>query len=129
MNEPRRRFQFSLRRMLLWTAVVAVCCNILKILNLELGVWFLLIVWMIVVGVLLVIGCPKWAACWSIIIGIPTGWFTVLHFPRSELSLPLIIGSLIGVLFGVGIFVIVRFVLLAVNWADNFIDEKTTRHD
>ena len=71
MNDPRperRRFQFGLRKLLLWTGVVAVWFGVLTTLPLGLPLSTVLTLWVVVVGVVRVAIRPLAAALTSAVI-------------------------------------------------------------
>lgn len=129
--KPERRFQFSLRKLLLWMAVVALCLGISSACGQNPILWLLLTCWCAAIGGL------RWnfgripAACASII---GAGILMSVVYAVTETLLPIdyagatFAGLVIGMPIGIVLFAMLELVSLLVNWLDRvFIRKEETR--
>ena len=128
MAETRRRFQFGLRKLLLWTVVLALYLGVARMLGMPPIALAVLTLWIAVVAGLRAAFGPVVAAIVSPAIGaVLGGWFEytgpALDPPGPS---PLGPGIALGGLFGCVLFAAVELSCRAVNWADNVM---RTRHD
>jgi hypothetical protein len=115
-----KRFQFSTRKLLLGTAVVAVWLGILRVL--EVGPTLVALVTALFVGVgILRMALGRKVACLVSLLGVavPAGGFAFVPFHAHIGSITLLVYSLyIGVVFGCSLFLIVELGFCFVDWAD-----------
>jgi len=120
MGEPRRRrFQFRLRRLLLWTAVVALGCGILSSLEPDALDWVVLPAWFVTVFIVRWGFGGKWAATISIVLGmlLCLGWSIYGSIPTSTVGLAIGCGF-VGGSIGLVPFLLVEATCRIVNWID-----------
>jgi len=126
-HSERRRFQFGLRKLLLWTAVVALLLGVAATFGEE--AW-ISAGWIIVVGIVRVAFGPKVGGVLSVAAGmILVAAFLCLVFVASEpgprIGEAVAVGVIFGGLFGLAMFSITEYLYLAVNWADNLMQTRT----
>jgi hypothetical protein len=119
-SQQRRRFQFSLRGMMLWITTVAVSLSVLKTLRLEFSVGGVVVtLWIAVVGAVRATLGPAEAAILSLLGGATVAACIPAMVPASELLMPVVLTS------GFIPFLVVEATWRIVNWADNLIRTKT----
>ena len=124
MNETakleRRRLQFGIRRLLLWTTVVALACGMLSSLGPEDVLdWTVLPTWFVTVFIVRWAFGSKWAAVVSIMAGmfLCLGW--AIYRPKPLGMVGLATGSvLLGTLLGCVPFLMVEAACRTVDWID-----------
>ena len=119
----KRRFQFGLRKSLIWTAVVALYLGFVTSLGIPPVAIGFITSWAVVVGILRQAIGPMVAASLSVIGGgivfaFGEDW-GAFHWP----------GPFWGCLAGWFVFVLLETAFRAIEYADNFIEEKTARRD
>lgn len=138
----RRWFQFSLRKVLLWTAVVAVYCGLVKLAAVSEAEWLepfrdtrfaalMSVVAMVSFGLravfphLIAWHLSALAGAFVLLAGafVPAGHYPI-HLPEDVLA---------AVFFGSGmgwtVFLVVDGTCRFVNWADSFMEKKTTKSE
>lgn len=121
----RRRLQFSLRRMLIWTSLLAFWCGIWKPLGFGRPFVFLT-VWAVVVATVRVFWSPKAALLVSMgIAGIMSA--SSLNLAHDAYFSAALGFAAFGVSFGWLIYIQVTGLLAVVDWADRFIEGKTRK--
>ena len=123
----RRRFQFSLRKLLLWTTVVALYLGSMKTLEFNSGLVAFITFWVAVVGGVRWSLGVKAAAIASFVIGTLLGLDFSLAAPALGGAPPSFFALLtisIGWVFGGFILGLVELTMRAVNWADKIIEGK-----
>jgi hypothetical protein len=143
MTKTGGRFQFGLRKLLLWTAVVALLLGLAKMSGIREG-WIAFPCWIVMVAVIRVVASPIATAIVSAASGmVLLAWVRVaarvdLGPPASEIMTALHkSGSLLvaGCLLGLTLFAVAELLRRAVDWADNVLSRvggpKTNgpRHD
>jgi hypothetical protein len=136
MNDQRperRRFQFGLRKLLLWTGVVAVLLG-LATTTFTTAEAVVLLGWMILVAAVRWAFGPKAAGALSVaaalILHVSFSWLVYMAarpFPDPvEAGVgALIVGGTVGGLFGLVMFGIAEGAVRAVNWADKVLETKS----
>ena len=138
MTSPRperrtRRFQFGLRKLLLWTGVVALLLGILKVLNLPILVCVLVDCWVIVVAVVRATSGATAAAVLSVAFGV-VAVVAVLFIVPSELGITpdgteLVLAApellLNGVGLGLYVLALVELAFRGVNWTDKMLEANS----
>ena len=125
----RQRFQFSIRRLMLWTVVVAIYLGIVVALQLELSVFVGATVWFVIVGILRVANYDV-AFLASVVAGVVLyeyGLYTDIDSFggwTDSFVLALLIGALGGSVLGCFLFVFVQGGFRFVDWADMLIGRK-----
>lgn len=131
-NEQRqRRFQFSLRKLLLWMAVLAVYLGVLRLITEAVSGTLITIGWLaIIVAVRM-----KWGARRGSTVAVAgTGFclsviFVVLSHPLEEMIFGVLVGTLVGAVLGLlGSFVAERS-LRFVDFLDRLMQTKTPHDD
>jgi hypothetical protein len=127
----RRRFQFGLRKLMLWTVVVAVFLGIFEMFGFGWIGCVLAACWLAVVGLLRGTAGGRAACLVSIVIGtVLIGWCSYLVYvtasPRPPFNPVIVLFAAIwGSAYGLFVFVLTTAVCSAVNWADNLMRPKT----
>jgi hypothetical protein len=125
-QRPKRpRFQFGLRKLLLWTAVVATLLGVATTLGIEVSSVFLswiILVWAIRRGfgakVAAVLSVAAWAALGLVL-------SSVHVHPGPGPGMLAVEGAMIGGFVGLAMFGIAEGLVRAVNWADNLMRTKS----
>lgn len=121
-----RRFQFGLRKLLLWTAVVAMFLGLLGMIEVALSTLLILTSWATIVGVARAIFNTEVAGLMSVAIGVVLGvWLTFLVSPFSVGVFSYAVYAMMFGLFGLFVCVFVEVAFRAVDWLDNLIRTKT----
>jgi len=135
MSERERSFQFGLRKLLLWTAVVAIWLGVLTMLPLGPPLSTLLTLWVVVVGVVRVAIRPLAAAFTSVVMAFGVAlihdYSGLLYYDDLHPPYMFVFPPAFG-LYAVVIFAFVELALRAVNWVDNLMRTKSdgeTRRD
>lgn len=131
MNEAakpeRRRFQFRLRRLLLWTAVVALGLGVLSPLELDVSGWIFLSGWFFAISLVRWTFGRKWAASVAVVMGVSAyAWHSCSLVARNVNGVvpvdyyfdAAIAVALPGSLVGFVSFLVVEFAWQAVNRLD-----------
>ena len=121
-KSERRWYQFSLRKMLLWTAVVAMWLSVLATLPLGPPLSMCLTLWLVLVGFVRATARPLAAAGTSVVIAFGVAlihdYYDLLYrddlHPPYELLFPPAFA-----LYAVVIFAFVEFAFRAGDWVDN----------
>lgn len=131
MNEvvrpKRRRFQFRLKRLMLWTTVVALGLGVLSPLELDPIGWIFLSGWFVAISIVRWAFGSRWAASVAVVMGVcayawhscslvarnVTGVVPVDYYFDAAMAVALP-GSLVGFVS----FLVVEFAWQAVNWID-----------
>ncbi len=121
VKSGRRRFQFRLRRLVIWTVVAALVCGILLAgLEPEGLDWIVLPVWFVTVFIVRWgFGSKKWAARISIVLGmlVSLGW--AIYRPKPPSVVELVIGcGIMGGSIGYVSFLLVEAAREIVNRID-----------
>ena len=141
MCEPgskRRAYQFSLRQLFLWTAIVALLLGVLKALSMGACASVSLAGYLVIVYVLRVAYGPKIACmfavmtvvptlCLSLVYGVFTGHPLWRLAPADTLLVMMAIGIVLGCVLGMIGFALVEIVFRTVEWIDRFIETKHQR--
>lgn len=120
--KPDQRFQFSLRKLLLWVAVVALCLGIPIACGQNPVVWLLLTCWCAAIGGL------RWSfgqvpAAYASIVG--AGVLTSVAYAVGDALQPVdyvvaaFAGFLTGIPIGFVLFVMLELAFIFVNWSDS----------
>jgi hypothetical protein len=122
MSETRPRFQFGLRKLLLWTAVLALLLGVAQMLG-ELGAF-------LACGIIIVFVIRTTAG--SIVAlafaeGLGIGAMIGHSFPITPIQM--IIGCVLGSVVGLIVFCIAEVSCRAVDWADNLMASKTDERE
>jgi hypothetical protein len=128
--KPRhRRCQFGLRKLLLWTAVVAVLLGIATT-TFTIGDSLLLTCWIVLVGAIRLALGTKAARMLSVVAGMMLGGF--VGYFASEATLPgldpveaTVTGLTTGFFCGLATFVGVEVLVRVVNWVDKVFEAKS----
>ena len=124
---PKIRLQFSLRKLLLWTAVVAIWLGVLTTLPLGPPLSTTLTLWAVVVGVVRVAIRPLAAAFTSVVIAFGVSliheYYGLLYYDDLHPPYTFIFPPACG-LYAVVIFAFVELAFRAVNWVDNLGDRR-----
>jgi hypothetical protein len=132
--ERRRLLQVSIRKLTLWTVVVALYLSIVTVFQVDLIIFAVLTVWFVVVGMLRVAFGRKVAGIVSVVAGAAIfGWgacvITLMYVPSLgwiELTIrALPMGLVVGGPFGFLFFSVVECAFRFVDWADNLMRTKT----
>ena len=119
--KPDRRFQFSLRKVLLWMLAVALTFSILSPLELDAVGWLFLFGWFVTVLVLRWSFGSRVAAWISIMAGMLlfawASWFVSAHVRPSYGGATLVGGS-VGVIVGLALFLFVEATCRTIDWLD-----------
>jgi hypothetical protein len=122
----KRSFQFSLRKLLLWTAVVALLLGVAT--SLGEGVW-LLACWVLVVCAIRCAFGPNVAVILSVgggaILGGALGYALPHTDPGPDPVERAMQGVIVGGFFGLATFGIVEGAFRAVNWVDKAFEPKS----
>ena len=121
MSERRPRFQFSLRKLLLWTAVVAIWLGVLKMLDSQPFVLVVLTLRVLIVGSVRAALSPIVAAETSVILAM---MIKLGYVPCGFGSLPLV-----GLSDAFFVFAFVEVSFRVVAWADNLMRTKTDERE
>lgn len=130
MNEVARpehcRFQFSLKRLLLWTVVVALGCGMLSTVQAESLDWLVLSPWLVTVFVVRWAFGGKWAAIVSVMIGVLLcglvgciGSAQAIGGSIVTIGYYTVRGGLNGSPIGFVLFLLVEAACRTVNWFDS----------
>jgi len=123
MNEPqpeRRRFQFGLRKLLLWTAAVALLLGVGRSVGLAQDVWLLVWVgWILAVGIIRSATNPLVAGIVALAIG---GTITCV---APEPLLGPEVEILLACVFALIVLALAELIHHAVDWLDNLMQTKT----
>lgn len=121
---PKRRYQFSLRRLLLWTTVVALLCSAANTLGTS---------WMLAVCGITVVGGIRTATNWRVagvvsvlggaVVGAVAGCISIALFvgartPLSYLFFDVIGGGFAGCVVGAWLFGVTEILCRGVDWID-----------
>ena len=132
-HESKRRFQFSLRKLLLWVAVVALCLGIPIACGQNPVAWLLLTCWCAAIGGL------RWSfgrvpAVYASIVG--AGVLTSVAYVVGDPSQPVdyvraaFVGFVNGIPIGFVLFVMLELAFIIVNWIDSLFNRgEPTRVD
>ncbi len=129
MNARRQRFQFGLRRLLLWTVAVVPYLAVVRLERWDVASFAAVTTWMLAVGAARVAFGPEAAGALSTlagaIVGGCVGWFIFGPMgPPSAWSA--VFMCLAFCVFGCVLFGVVEAAVLAVNWADDLLARPTT---
>jgi len=124
----RQRFQFGLRKLLLWTVAVALGCGLLSSLQLDAIDWLLLLAWFFVVLAVRWASGHGWAATASVVLGMLLLLVRVLLYYGWALSrtrpsgltehIDVVTVLLVGALMGFVAFLLTEATYRTLNWVD-----------
>ena len=119
----KRSFQFGLRKLLLWTAVVALLLGLAT----SLGDWgWFLACWLLFIGVLRAAFGPKVAGILSVAVPVIVACAVAMtRHPGPSFGDLLVDAFLVGAFVGLAMFVIVEGAIGLVNWADKVLGPKS----
>ena len=126
MQRQRRRFQFGLRKLLLWTVALSVYLGILRMLQCHPVLVVVLTCWVGAVAVVRVAIGWKWAAVVSavggaILLGIPA---YQARGDDSDLVGNLLLAAIVG---GLAVLAVVHVIACTIDWADNLM--RANKHE
>jgi hypothetical protein len=132
MNDQRperRRFQFGLRKLLLWTAVAALLLGTAA--SLREGAWLPACCILIVGAIRCAFGARVAggiSVATAVILMVSFSWVVAeTHHPGPSLGDATVTGLALGLFFGLATLGIVEGAVRVVNWADKVLESKSDR--
>jgi hypothetical protein len=132
-TKPKRRFQFSLRRLMLWMVVLGAYLGLMRLVELSSHTTFILTIWLA--------GLFAIRIKWGYGRGFPIALLgtMVLYYPSALLLVEPVghrvelweVGSSLvgGLLFGFCGFLVASWTLNVLNWTDDLMRTRTTEDD
>jgi hypothetical protein len=121
VTRNRGRLQFGLRKMLLWTLVIALYLAVVRWERWDLALFAVVTSWLIVVAIVRAAFGPTVAAALSALAGaIPGGWLGYVAATAVRPSRPgvVLFGGVLFCIIGCILFAVVEIAIRAVNWVD-----------
>ena len=131
MTEETEKVQFSLLKLLLWTAAVAQLLGILAILRTGLTVTVYVVSWFVVVGILRIVVTSKAATVASATLGIiaATACFFFIIEEHAQRVFALVGGLFFGPVLGLLMSVLVEIALHTAEAIDKLAKRAGNRHE
>ena len=124
-SRPTSRFQFSIRKLLLWTVVVALYLGLCKWVEMDLQLFLLLTSWLVVVTIARLIWNVRAAVIATV--ALMSIAVTVVNFHGIGFLALLLLLHPLAVVFVVINVAIVEVAVFLVNWADDFMASKSDK--
>jgi hypothetical protein len=125
-ERPRHRpFQFSLRELMLWTAMLALFLGVLQPGNLDAASVAIPVCWAAAVVIARSMRGPIAALCVSALGGallLSVIWVPLASVPRSFSAVDALLAGIVGTILGCWFFPIIEAAYRLVQWIDDFME-------